>query len=1318
MPNPLMAPKDDAALEIRPDAHRAQSAQPAKRPEGTPRPSGASPSEASLRDGLARAREAGDEAGERRTSIDLAELLASKFAEPSHAIDLLERALMVEEDGSLRERLVRLLTTVGEPLRAAEALTFLVPFDAPSKAATILAQVAVLRARGGDAAGAAEALREATRLDPEAPELRDLLAKLATKAEERALFWLEAADCHDRAGRDDAAFEHRLRAFDAAPELPRARAALAKVLRARGRDTAADEVDRLHAKARPLSPKDGGPSRREAEVALMREALASGDVEGALIAGLRGGLAAAFEGKDAVSFDDLLARAGLHELLAARLNVRAAGAPLPEKAAILADLARLCEGPIASPERANQAWISALSADPTNQEARHALRAYTNATRDPSPLIEALKKAAENQEASEASREACERELAGLTGLERARQTEPPPALAQDALDRGDFEAALAAFADLLDPSANEMAASHALVLAEKLGASPLRAKALRRLAEVAPAELEARLLLISSEGWETAGDLSTAREIAEASCQVDPTLAPAFAQIASIDARTGDNRCGYTILQALEVSLPSSELYRGLTEHHEREGDALLALQWAGRWRALAPSDPLAWGALCRLAVASRESARLEEVTASLLDLPLPATSVAPLLANALDASADPELALRALEALGPAPELRTPILALASREDARLLHLAWLEATLARGVETPEALPHLLEIGEIRRALGHEVDAARALDRVLDLNPAGLDANLVRAFLVRLEGATGAKRAALLAERLLRGSSEDALVHAAIERTFALGSDPGELSALIPHAERLARGDHALAWVERAIERASQEGARHDGPSLRLAGAVAERLPDPSLWGRLLVALGQPGATAPLAPSSAPEPAASPRIPALALSPTPAPVVTRAPAPIPPLDPPSPDVQAPGSGTARFTIPPLVPGPSAIAPAPASAPQVPPSSARGDSEAALFEALRRGSLESGDRLAERCLAANPPRLRDAVLVRQLQVNIAPGNRERLRLLRDVLTQYGDLAHARAVEHVRTAFDPSAAARPTPPPLAHQAEQPEIVSKLLFRSPVHLGLEALAVICEGAPQLFRRDLASYGHSAAERLPLGSSSPLGRAYTLSARLLGLTRVPVVHARISRKLTWQVALLGQPAVLLSGEAHEETPELRYELGAALAAAMPAHALLVALPRDRATTVLAAIQAAYGPAESPMLRVPAVAAIAETLWQLLPARAERYMRDLCKHAGPAAFEFEGVFEQQKLFTRRAGLFVAGDIDLAISRFLAEERISPAIALGNADGLARLSAMYPAVANLVRLATSPEYAKLRWASPELDASPSSSKTLRSVP
>src|SRR5262249_5478567 len=127
---------------------------------------------------------------------------------------------------------------------------------------------------------------------------------------------------------------------------------------------------------------------------------------------------------------------------------------------------------------------------------------------------------------------------------------------------------------------------------------------------------------------------------------------------------------------------------------------------------------------------------------------------------------------------------------------------------------------------------------------------------------------------------------------------------------------------------------------------------------------------------------------------------------------------------------------------------------------------------------------------------------------------------------------------------------------------------------------QALAVVWETG--LFRRELAAYALTGVERVQPGAATAIGEAYGHVARVLGQLRTALFHKRAATgALEGRIALLGPPAVLLGGDAREDSAELRYALGATVAGALPEHALVNGLPEDELRVVLDALLAAFGP-----------------------------------------------------------------------------------------------------------------------------------------
>lgn len=360
---------------------------------------------------------------------------------------------------------------------------------------------------------------------------------------------------------------------------------------------------------------------------------------------------------------------------------------------------------------------------------------------------------------------------------------------------------------------------------------------------------------------------------------------------------------------------------------------------------------------------------------------------------------------------------------------------------------------------------------------------------------------------------------------------------------------------------------------------------------------------------------------------------------------------------------------------------------------------EPLLWEALADGLTEAGDVLAP-LLASSPTRGPELVRLRWQQVVLEPGDVERLASLRAAALADDDRVHARAVEHVLRAFD--SAAEPIPaPPLAAQPVQPGIMA-LLARPSMDAWGEALALLWEGAMQLFVRDAASYGITGVERVVPGPSSAIARLYEVAIRVLDVPRIPVfVERATAGAVESRVALLSPPSVILAGDVREETAALRFELGRGIAAALPHNVLRRALPGHEGQAVIAALQTAFGPPEFGRRVDARVARLSESFWQMIPARAQRRLQELLRTA--AVVDYRELTERAMQSGRRMGMFIDGDFAYATHAVLAKAVRDATSAVATeaptADNLRALCAEMPAIADLLCLAVRPEYADARW-------------------
>jgi hypothetical protein len=355
---------------------------------------------------------------------------------------------------------------------------------------------------------------------------------------------------------------------------------------------------------------------------------------------------------------------------------------------------------------------------------------------------------------------------------------------------------------------------------------------------------------------------------------------------------------------------------------------------------------------------------------------------------------------------------------------------------------------------------------------------------------------------------------------------------------------------------------------------------------------------------------------------------------------------------------------------------------------------ESELAAELAAGSLDAGRELV-RQLENRRSRAHDLVAVCRRLVALAPGDRKLLRQLYDATLSDRNHVYARAVEHVLALFDPSVEPV-SPPPLGDQPEDPQRVRALLARELAGPAAEALALVWDNAAHVFRRDPSTYGVTGVERVPPGAPSPLARAYTAASRVLGLGRTPLFQKKNFGSITLGVALLSPPAVITSGEIARETPELSYHLGAMLFATLAENVLLFGCPEEQVRTVLKALLLAFGPPEQHRPHVASAASLAEVLWERIPARAQRRLRELCHD--PEGFGYGVAQAIARMAIRRAGLFVCGDLGVALRETCRMEGI-PIESLSTPTGLSALTRERAEIADLVRLATSSEYAGARW-------------------
>ncbi|MFO0642993.1 MAG: hypothetical protein U0183_27450 [Polyangiaceae bacterium] len=306
---------------------------------------------------------------ERAACLELARLLDARGLGLGSAAELLARASEILADADTFRKLSALEERLGRPARAADALARSLDLD-PQPGARV--RLGWLLLRAGEPGRAASAFVRAASESPEAlaMELHGSLsfggAREVSK-EEGAGAYLDAAARRATAGQLDAELDDLARALALSPS-PEGAERMARALERRDRAASADAFLESFVLAMPRSPE-----RAEAARALREARLSRGDVPGALVMALAEGRSAGFD----ESFDELLLRAGLPELLAEHLGMCARRSPTEEeRVRYLTERMRLYAGVLASPERALAATAELLALVPHHAEALARLSAY------------------------------------------------------------------------------------------------------------------------------------------------------------------------------------------------------------------------------------------------------------------------------------------------------------------------------------------------------------------------------------------------------------------------------------------------------------------------------------------------------------------------------------------------------------------------------------------------------------------------------------------------------------------------------------------------------------------------------------------------------------------------------------------------------------------------------------------------------------------------------------------------------------------------------------------------------------------------------
>jgi len=314
-------------------------------------------------------------------------------------------------------------------------------------------------------------------------------------------------------------------------------------------------------------------------------------------------------------------------------------------------------------------------------------------------------------------------------------------------------------------------------------------------------------------------------------------------------------------------------------------------------------------------------------------------------------------------------------------------------------------------------------------------------------------------------------------------------------------------------------------------------------------------------------------------------------------------------------------------------------------------------------------------------------------------------RLVRDAARFEQHASHVAALEHVLsmlTGEEPGVA----PPELSEQRLDVDATRALLLRDLLSPANEALALIWDGAPGAFRRDLSDYGVTGMERVTAGSGAGLARWFGEASARLGVNRTALFARPARSPLRATLGVTQPPSVILEGDLSLNESSLGCLIGNVSMATLPEYILLFGLLPDEVEHVLEALRVAFGPPIPSASIQERALGLAEVLWESIRASTQRRLRELCE--GPFVLTQVMVNARQALC--RAGLYVSGDLNAALRQFdLASNELQPLVESRN---FSELCARHLGVLDLFRLATSAEYADVRFVAARSAMGPSNAR------
>ncbi len=398
-------------------------------------------------------------------------------------------------------------------------------------------------------------------------------------------------------------------------------------------------------------------------------------------------------------------------------------------------------------------------------------------------------------------------------------------------------------------------------------------------------------------------------------------------------------------------------------------------------------------------------------------------------------------------------------------------------------------------------------------------------------------------------------------------------------------------------------------------------------------------------------------------------------------------------------------------------------------------DALAALEDAASKGSVEAADALADhydrksspslsqpppalaqepgsipapslRHPSAKPPQDPAVLRYRLLAAALSPLDTVRIERLRRAALADHNPTFARALDHVQRSFDPAGGPLP-PPPLVVQSEQPGFTALLAGGYEPLLRAHGELWATAGPQILYALRGRELPLPRYPLVPLPAQSAAAALLEVSLRLLNAPNanfcaIEDSESGVGGESSFEADLEDVPRVWLRGPLADDSPELRYCLGFALAAIFPENTMLLALPEAEGQIVYDAVWQAFGPnagdaSSSAKATSAKVAPLVDLLWQTVPGRVQRHVQVLLeKERDPS---YEDARRRARLSGLRLALFLTGDFGFTVRRYV--ESLGYPVDL-KPSALLALFQQRRELLELYRLALRPEYADARWQDP----------------